>query len=64
MGGWLLEEVSPRETRATLMLEIDLKGGLSHFIIKKALKMQGEQIKPLKNVISKYLKENPDCPYK
>ena len=41
------------------MLEIDLKGGLSHWVIKKALNMQGNQLKPLKTVIAKYLKENP-----
>ena len=46
-----------------MILDIDLKGGLSHMIIKKALKMQGEQLKPLKTVIAKYLKENPNCPY-
>lgn len=55
MGGWLLEAVSERETKATLMLELDLKGGLSHYVIKKALNMQGNQLKPLKTVIGKYL---------
>ena len=45
------------------MIDIDLKGGLSHFIIKKALKMQGKQLETIKPVIPKYLKENPDCPY-
>ena len=45
------------------MLEIDLKGGLGHWVIKKALKMQGSQLKPLKAVIATYLKENPNCPY-
>ena len=64
LGGWLLESVSERETKATLMLEIDLKGGLSNYVIKKALNMQGGQLKPLKSVIEKYLKENPQCPYK
>ena len=46
------------------MLEIDLKGGLGHYVINKALKMQGSQLKPLKSVIKKYLEENPSCPYK
>ena len=45
------------------MLQIDLKGGLWTSIIKKALKMQGEQIKPLRTVIQKYLDE-VGCPYK
>ena len=64
MGGWLLEPISERETRATLMLELDLKGGLANYVIKKALNMQGNQLKPLKAVIAKYLSENPQCPYK
>ena len=59
MGGWLLEPISERETRATLMLELDLKGGLANYVIKKALNMQGNQLKPLKAVIAKYLSENP-----
>ena len=59
LGGWLLESISERETRATLMLECDLKGGLSNYVIKKALGMQGNQLKPLKGIITKYLKENP-----
>lgn len=59
MGGWLLESISERETKATLMLELDLKGGLYNSIVKKALNMQGNQLKPLKTVIAKYLKENP-----
>ena len=41
------------------MLELDLKGGLSNWVIKKALNMQGNQLKPLKTTIAKYLKENP-----
>lgn len=64
MGGWLLESISERETKATLMLEIDLKGGLPNYLIKKALNMQGNQLKPLKTVIGKYLTENPQCPHK
>ena len=63
LGGWLLEEISPNQTKATLMLELDLKGGLANMIIKKALKMQGDQLKPLRTTITKYLKENPHCPY-
>lgn len=59
MGGWLLESISERETKASLMLELDLKGGLSNWVIKKALNMQGNQLKPLKTTIAKYLKENP-----
>lgn len=46
------------------MLNMDLRGGLYNSVIKKALSMQGGQLKPLKSVIAKYLKENPDCPYK
>ena len=64
MGGWLLESIGERQTKATLMLELDLKGGLSNWVIKKALNMQGNQLKPLKGVIGKYLAENPQCPYK
>lgn len=45
------------------MLELDLKGGLANYIIKKALKMQGDQLKPLRTTITKYLSENPNCPY-
>ena len=41
MGGWLLEAAGERETKATLMLELDLKGGLYNTVIKKALNMQG-----------------------
>ena len=59
-----MEPIGERETRCTLMLEIDLKGGLWHSVIKTALKMQGEQIKPLATVVQKYLDENPSCPYK
>ena len=59
MGGWLLESISERETKASLMLELDLKGGLSNWVIKKALNMQGNQLKPLKTTIARYLKENP-----
>jgi len=46
------------------MLEVDLKGGLPNYAINKALKMQGSQFKPLRQVIVKYLNENPDCPHK
>ena len=59
-----MEPISDTETRATLLLNIDLKGGLYNSIIKKALNMQGGQLKPLKSVIAKYLKENPQCPYR
>ena len=60
----MLEELSPTQTKGTLMLQIDLKGGLWTSVIKKALQMQGSQIKPLRRVIQQYLDENPDCPYK
>ena len=42
------------------MLQIDLKGGLPNYAINKALKMQGSQIKPLRETIEKYLNEFPD----
>ena len=41
LAGWLLESISEHETRGTLLLECDLKGGLSNYVIKKALGMQG-----------------------
>lgn len=41
-AGWLLEPLSERQTRGTLLLNIDLKGGLANYVIKKALKMQGD----------------------
>ena len=47
-----------------MLLECDLKGGLPNMAINKALKMQGSQLKPLREVIAKYMKEHPDSPYK
>jgi hypothetical protein len=36
MGGWLLENLNNVETRATLILEMDLKGNVPGFAIKGA----------------------------
>ena len=63
LGAWLLEPIGEKQTRATLLVEIDMMG-LAEFAVKKALKMQGNQFTPLKTVIQKFLNQNPDCPWK
>lgn len=54
-----MEPLGERKTKATLMINIDLKGGLPNYAINKALKMQGSQFKPLREAIGKYIKEFP-----
>lgn len=52
IGGWILEPVDGgRRTRATFMLEMDLKG-IPQWAIKQANKEQGYQIKDLRKIIS------------
>lgn len=35
-----------------------MKGGIPHWIIKKALKQQGAVLGPLRKAVEKYIKEN------
>lgn len=59
MGGWLLENLGERECRATLILELDLKGSVPQFAIKGSNVQQGAQLKKIPAAIDKYKAEHP-----
>lgn len=41
LGGWYLEKLSENETRATLILELDIKGNIFQSILRKTNVLQG-----------------------
>jgi hypothetical protein len=60
IGGWHLEPSDGgRRTKATFMLEIDMKG-IPQWLIKQANKEQGYQIKELRPIVAKYLDDHPE----
>ena len=44
IGGWYYQKLSETQTRATLILELDLKGSLPQWVIKAANTEQGSQL--------------------
>jgi len=58
-GGWKLEPIGPKKTLCTVIAEIDLKGNIPGWIIKQAFKDQGNQILKLRQMIPKYIADNP-----
>ena len=60
IGGWRLEplEGDPTKTKASYMSELDLKGNIPGFVMKKANTDQGYQIVLLRKVVEQFLKEN------
>jgi len=60
VGGWTLEPLpeDKNKTRLTLMIELDLKGGLSPWILKKANCDQAFQINRLRPVLADFCKQN------
>jgi len=59
IGGWYLEKVSENETRATLILELELKGYLSQSVLRNTNVLQGNQLLKLPASITRYKAENP-----
>jgi len=59
VGGWHLEKVSEKETRATLILELDLKGYLSQSVLRNTNVLQGNQLLKLPGSIERFKAENP-----
>ena len=53
IGGWRLEplEGDPTKTKASYMIELDLKGNIPGFVMKKANSDQGQQIVLLRKVV-------------
>jgi len=41
IGGWYLENLNDKETRATIILEMDLKGSIPGFAIRGTNTVQG-----------------------
>lgn len=60
IGGWYLEPVdNGRRTKATYLLEVDLKG-IPQWALKQANKEQGYQVQTLRTIVKKYLEDNPE----
>lgn len=59
IGGWFLENLGEKECRATLILELDLKGFVPTFAIKGSNTQQGAQLKKMPAAIDKFKLENP-----
>jgi hypothetical protein len=47
VGGWYLENLNDKEVRATLILELELKGSVPQFAIRGTNTIQGGQIKKI-----------------
>ena len=60
VGGWWLEPVDGgARTKATLALELYLKG-VPNWVLNQAFKDQGYQIKPLRDTVKKFLDDKPE----
>lgn len=55
LGGWLLENINENQTRATLLIEVDLKGGIPEYIQKNTNTIQAAQLNKITKSIDKYL---------
>ena len=55
VGGWLLENVGEKETRANLLIEMDLRGNIPHYVQKNTNVIQAGQMNKLAKTIDKYL---------
>ena len=60
IGGWILEPVpgNPSLTKTTYLVELDLKGSIPGFVVKKANTDQGYQVAKIRQAVEKYLKEH------
>jgi hypothetical protein len=58
-AGWMLEPAGAKRTKATLMIESDLKG-IPQWALKQAYKEQGYQIMALRETVAKYLEDHPE----
>ena len=57
----MLEPVDgdPNKTKCTFIAELDIKGSIPLSLVKKGNLDQAYQVYKIRNVMTKYLKENP-----
>lgn len=58
IGGWILEPVGDRETKGTVMIELDLKGSLPGWVLTQANKDQGYQIQRVREAIKQFMADH------
>jgi len=57
LGGWYLELLGENQCRATLILEMNLKGSVPGFAIKGTNVVQGAQLKRMSASMDNYILE-------
>lgn len=59
IGGWICEPAGHKKTRATLLIESDLKG-IPQWALKQSYKEQGYQLMALRETVGRYLEDHPE----